>query len=261
MNRNYLFLFLCLSFTACVPTRKEIILQGEGDFKSDPVLNRPVRSFNAENYTYRLRPDDIISIKVSSTTPSEFDFFNVESQRTLTGFNPNDPLLTGFKVEEDGSIPLPVVGKVEVAGLTTEEARQKIEEIVEQYLDSPTVDLKLLSFQVTILGEVKSQGRYTVYNPRLNILEAMGEAGGFTDYADRSRVKIVRRQKDEIEIAYVDVLDAGLLSSPYYYLRPGDVISIAPLPAKNWRLNNVANIGIIFSGISAITLVLIRLNE
>lgn len=249
-----------MAFTACVPTRKEIILQGEGDFKNDPVLNKSVRSFHAEEYTYRLRPDDIISIKVSSTTPSEFDFFNVESTRTISGFDPRDPLLTGFKIEKDGSIPLPVVGKVEVAGLTTEEARQKIEEIVEQYLDSPTVDLKLLSFQFTILGEVKSQGRFITYNPKLNILEALGESGGFTDFADRSRVKIVRRENDEIEIAYVNVLDENVLSSPYYYLRPDDVISVAPLPAKNWRLNNVANVGIIFSGISALTLLLLRWN-
>ncbi len=209
-----------------------------------------------KEYTYHLRPDDILSIKVSSTTPSEFDFFNVQSERSISGFDPRDPLLTGLKIEEDGTIPLPVVGKIAVAGLTLEQARQKVEEVVEQYLDSPTVDLKLLTFQFTILGEVKNQGRFTTYNPKINILEALGEAGGFSDYADRGRVKIVRRTGDEIKIAFVDVLDDNLLSSPYYYLEPEDVVSVAPLNAKNWRLNNIANVGVIFSGISAIAILL-----
>lgn len=259
MNRNF-FVILILIFcsAACVPTRKEIILQGKEDFQDNPTLNSPVRTFQVKEYAYHLRPDDIISIRVSSTTPSEFDFFNVQSQRSISGFDSRDPLLTGLKVEEDGTVPLPVVGKVEVVGLTVEEARAKVEEIVEQYLDSPTVDLKLLSFQYTVLGEAKSQGRFTTYNPKLNILEALGEAGGFTDYANRSKVKVVRRVNEKVTIAYVDLLDDNLLSSPYFYLEPEDVISIPPLPAKNWRTNNVANVGIILSGLSVIALILTR---
>ena len=256
MNRNFLFFILILFSASCVPTRKEIILQGKEGPLEDPALNTPVSTHPVKEYTYHLRPDDILSVKVSSTTPSEFDFFNVQSQRSISGFDPRDPLLTGLKVEEDGTIPLPVVGKVEVAGLTIEQAREKIEEIVEQYLDSPTVDLKLLTFQFTILGEVKSQGRFTTYNPKLNILEALGEAGGFTDYADRSQVKIVRREKGEVKIVYVNLLDEDILASPYFYLEPEDVVSVPPLEAKNWRMNNIANVGVVFSGISAIAILL-----
>lgn len=258
MNRNFLLLILILLSAACVPTRKEIILQSDKGPDENPPLNTPVSSFQVKQLTYKIRPDDILSIKVSSTTPSEFDFFNVQSQRSISGFDPRDPLLTGLKVEEDGTIPLPVVGKVEVAGLTPEEARKKIAEIVEQYLDSPTVDVKLLTFQVTVLGEVKSQGRFTIYNPKYNILEALGQAGGFTDYADRSKVKIVRRENNQMKIAYVNLLDEDVLESPYFYLQPEDVVSVAPLNAKNWRMNNVANVGIILSGLSVIALILTR---
>lgn len=256
MKRNLRILFLLFFFASCVPAQKEVLLQGKEGTKGEVKLNTPVRSFKAEKYIYRLRPDDIISIKVSSTTPSEFDFFNQQTDRSLSGFNPRDPLLSGFKIEEDGTIPLPVVGQVEVADLTLEQARAKVEEIVEQYLDSPTVDIKLLSFQFTVLGEVQTEGRYTTYNPKLNILEALGEAGGFADYADRSRIKIVRRDINEIEIAYVNVLEDDLLSSPYYYLQPNDIITVAPLEAKNWRTNNLANVGILFSGISSVALLL-----
>ena len=261
MNRNiFIFIFVFFSVSACVPTHKETILQGKEDSEKNPPYNQAVRTFQVKDYVYTLRPDDIISIKVSSTTPSEFDFFNTQSEGTLTGFNPSDPMLGGFKIEEDGTITLPVVGKVELAGLTVEEARKKVTEIVDEYLDSPIVHLNLLSFQYTVLGEVKSQGRYTTYNPTLTVLQAFGEAGGFTDYANREKVKIVRRENDEVKIAYVNVLDDGLLSSPYYYLYPGDVISVPPLGAKNWRQNNFANVGIIFSGISALSILLWRLN-
>jgi polysaccharide export outer membrane protein len=255
MNRILFLLLLTFIAASCVPLRKEILLQGNKDADNAPV-NTPVSNFKAKDYTYRLRPDDIISIKVSSTTPSEFDFFNQQANRSISGFDPRDPLLSGFKVEEDGTIPLPVVGKVEVEGLSVEEARAKVQEIVEQYLDSPTVDVKLLSFQFTLLGEIKSEGRYTTYNPKLNILEALGMAGGLTDYANRSRVKIVRKDKNDIEIAYVNLLDDDLITSPYYYLQPNDVVTVAPLGAKNWRTNNLANVGILFSGISSVAILL-----
>lgn len=259
MNRISLFLIVCIMSFACVPTSKEVLLQGEQNRKDAPI-NQSVSEYNTREYVYRLRPEDVISITIKSLTDSEFDFFNTQSERTVGGFVPRDPLLTGFQVEKDGTIPLPVVGKVEVEGLTVEEARAKIEGIVDQYLDSPTVDLKLLSFQYTLLGEVQNEGRYTTYNPRLNILEALGEAGGFLDFADRSRIQIVRRNKENVEIAYVNVLRDDLIQSPYYHLQPHDIITVAPLEAKNWRLNNVANIGIIFSGISALTLLFIRWN-
>lgn len=259
MNRITLFLIVCLMSAACVPTSKEILLQGEQNRENAPI-NQAVTEFETREYVYRLRPEDVISIKINSLTDPEFDFFNTQSERTMGGFMPRDPLLTGFQVEKDGTIPLPVVGKVEVEGLTIEEARAKIEGIVDQYLDSPTVDLKLLSFQYTLLGEVQNEGRYTTYNPRLNILEALGEAGGFLDFADRSRIQIVRRNRENVEIAYVNVLRDDLIKSPYYHLQPNDIITVAPLEAKNWRLNNVANIGIIFSGISALTLLFIRWN-
>lgn len=259
MNRILLFLTLCMMSISCVPTSKEVLLQGKNDRKEAPV-DKPVSNFNTHEYVYRLRPEDVISIKINSLTDNEFDFFNSQNERTMGGFMPRDPLLTGFQVEKDGTIPLPVVGKIEVEGLTIEEARAKIEDVVAQYLESPTVDLKLLNFQYTILGEVKNVGRFTTYNPRLNILEALGEAGGFLDFADRSRIQIVRKNKEKVEIAYVNILDENVIESPYYYLQPNDVITIAPLEAKNWRMNNVANIGIIFSGISAITLLLLRWN-
>lgn len=256
MNRIILVL-ACMIFISCVPTSKEILLQGENK-RADLPVNKTVSNFTTKEYVYHLRPEDVISIKISSLTENEFDFFNTQSERDLGGFMPRDPLLTGFQVEKDGSIPLPVVGKVEVEGLSIEEARAKIEQIVEQYLESPTVDLKLLSFQYTLLGEVQNEGKYINYSPRLNILEALGEAGGFLDYADRSRIQIIRKNKEEVEIAYVNVLDEELIHSPYYYLQPNDIITVAPLNAKNWRLNNIANIGIIFSGISALTLLFIR---
>lgn len=261
MNRHFFIVLLILfSAAACVPTKKETILQGKEDSQGDITYNEAVRTFQVKNYVYTLRPDDIISIKVSSTTPSEFDFFNNQSERSISGFNPSDPMLSGFKIDEDGTITLPVIGKVELAGLTVEEARKKVTDIVEDYLDNPIVHLNLLSFQYTVLGEVKNQGRYTTYNPTLTVLQALGEAGGFTDFANREKVKIVRRENNEVEIAYVNLLDDDILSSPYYYLYPDDVISIPPLGAKNWRQNNLANVGILFSGISALSILLWRLN-
>ena len=250
---NYkIFLLLILPFLvlACVPIKKEIYLQSADE--SNVVEDQVVSTYNQKDYQYRLEEGDIVSIKVASATPSEFDFLNHTNTRTITGFSLNDPLLSGFQIEGDGTIPFPVLGKVEIAGLTLAEAREKLQNIVNDYLESPTVDIKLLSFQFTILGEVDREGAYITYNPTFSILDAIGRADGLTNYADRSKVKIIRAKGEVLEVAYVNLLEEDLLSSPYYYLRPGDVITVPPLNAKNWRVNSAANIGLILSGVTAI---------
>jgi polysaccharide export outer membrane protein len=252
MNPNQKLIFLTLLiFASCVPVKKEIYIRSD-DHPRNPQQDVVTNTYQPEQYAYQLSTNDVISIKVASVTPSEFDILNTQTDRNLTGFSNRDPLLSGFSVEEDGTIFLPVIGKVEVAGLTIAEAREKIQDVVGDYLESPTVDIKLLSFNFTILGEVRQEGMYTTYNPKFSLLDAIGRAGGLTNYGDGSEVKIVRQQGEVLQVAYVNVMEEDVLASPYYYLKPGDVVTIPPLNAKNWQVNISENVGLILTGITAL---------
>lgn len=248
-NLSFVIIFLCIS--ACAPTRRETYLRASKQSNLDSsYIVIPYQ--NEQEYEYQIRPNDIISIRVASSTASEFNFLNYQNEPQMGAISSNNPLLSGFEVEVDGTIFLPVIGKVGVAGLTLDEARNKIQVIVSELLESPTVEIKLLSFRVTVLGEVEKEGTFMVYYSKLSILDAIAQAGGLTDFSDPERVKIVRNHNDSLEVAYVNILEEEFLSSPYYYLQPDDVVAIASVPSKNWLAHNIKYLQILVSGLSAV---------
>jgi polysaccharide export outer membrane protein len=256
--RTLVFALLLLSIvaTSCVPVRKQTYLQERPNELQHYPKDTVIKRFTVEEYTYRLRPGDIVSVRITSLTPEEWDFFqkgNASSQTSM-----QDPLLTGYVISEEGTIQLPVVGPVNVEGLSLQEANSLLQQQVAQYVKSPTVHIKLLNFTYTILGEVNGQGTYSTYDPRLNILQAVGRAGGLTEFADRANVKIVRKQGQEVEVAFVNLLEADIISSPYYYLRPDDVVVVRPLKAKTFNTFAARNISLGVSIVTALSFLLLR---
>ena len=261
MKYSFWVIFLIIAvLSSCVPTKRMTYLQND-KLKGNVPKNVPINTFLAKDNTYILKPDDIISIKVSSSTPSELNFFSIGEERSIREPLRSDPLLSGFRIDKEGKIELPVIGRIKIAGLTLEGASNEIRERVLDYLEAPSVNIQLLNFDYTVVGEVSNQGKFRNYDSEITVLEAIGTAGGFTDFADRENVKIVRNSNDTTTISYVNLLKDDLLTSPYYYLKPNDVIAVAPLPAKNWRMNNTANIGLIISGLTALSLLLLRFNN
>ncbi|CAN5520890.1 polysaccharide biosynthesis/export family protein [soil metagenome] len=248
------FVFIIFTFS-CVPRTRVIYLQNENGLREEKT-GMIVDGFQLKDFEYRLKPDDVVSVKVTTLTTSEFNFF-AASEGQLGGVS--SPLLSGYLIDKEGYIQLPVVDKIMVKGLTIGEAQEKVRVSLDSYLQSPNVIIKLLSFHFTILGEVRSPGRYTTYDNKINILEALGTAGDFTEFADRSQIKIVRYEGDNASIFYLNVLEDRLLNSPYFYLQPGDFIAVPPLQAKIARTYTLANVGLIFSSVTAIGFLVWRL--
>lgn len=211
------------------------------------------RAYTEKTTAYRLQPGDIVQIKVYSLTPGEFDFFEELSEIDLR----TDPLLTGTLIGEDGTVILPAVGAVRVSGLTAREAQEKIRQVLVEYLDTPSVDVRLVSFDFAVVGEVQRQGKYGILEDRLNILEAIGMAGGLTEFANFETVKVLRSDNGVSTLHGVNLLDSNLPSSDYYYIQPNDVILVDQLKNKNFRRNSASNIALILSAVATgVTLIL-----
>ena len=150
----------------------------------------------------------------------------------------------------------PVVGSIRISGLTVFEAQNEILRIAEQYLENPVVEVRLLNFRFTLLGEVRKEGTIGSLNNRITILEAIGLAGGFTDYADKSNIKVVRQGEGRAEVYYINLLEEDFVDSPYYYMNQGDIIIIPPLKQRPYQVYFGKNLALVISSVSLLILVL-----
>ncbi len=240
---------LLVGLGSCVAQRKLPYLQGSGYSTTQPTEvqnDRPV---------YLLQAGDVLSIKVQSVQPALSDIFNVQGPQVITSGDPGVLYLTGYSVDDTGMITLPTIGKLKVTGLSVEDAQTLVRDKVGEYVRNANVLVKLLSFKITVLGEVRQPGRYFIYNPQATVLEALGMAGDLTEFGNRQNVKLVRQKPKGSEVVLLDLTDPQLLKSPYYYLLPNDALYVAPLKARTDR-GNANNLSLLFAGISAIVLLI-----
>ncbi|ELR68500.1 Polysaccharide export outer membrane protein [Fulvivirga imtechensis AK7] len=205
---------------------------------------------------YRIQPNDIISVKVKSASNTELsDIFNVSPYMGPVFIAPGNLYLEGYSVNDEGQITLPVIGTVTVKGLTLEEVQQMIQGNAQQYLNNATVIVKLLSFKITVLGEVKNPGYHYVFNNQVTILEALGLAGDLTQFGNRKNIKLIRQHPEGNQVVLVDLTDPKILQSEYFYLMPNDVLYVEPLKATVKR-TNLDLLSLLFSAATTTILIL-----
>lgn len=214
----------------------------------------------AKNYTPVLMKDDLLSITVLGLDPEAVKPFNLPVTNISTntgGYSQGTPTPPGYLIDSNGDIDFPVLGKVALAGLTRAAATELLKEKLTAYIANPIVNLRILNFKVTVLGEVKSPGTFNIPNERISLPEALGIAGDLNITGMRKNIKIIRDvdgKKTEYE---VDLTSKELFSSPVYYLNQNDVVYVSPNRARmNSSTINPANAGIIISAISLVITVL-----
>ena len=247
--RFFLSLLCGLWAAGCVSQRQLPYLQN-----ADYSVTKPVEVVNARA-VYHIQPNDVLSIRVQSAQAEFNELFNISDTRAMIGADPGALFLTGYSVSLNGQINLPTVGAVSVLGLTIEQVQALVQQRVGQFVTGANVLVKLISFKLTVLGEVRNPGRYLIYNGQATVLEALGLAGDLTEFGNRQNVKLVRQTNQGSEVVLLDLTSAALLTSPYYYLLPNDALYVEPLKARTSRAN-LNNLGIVFGGISAIVLLL-----
>jgi polysaccharide export outer membrane protein len=213
---------------------KKLIYLGDKQFSS----TRPTLVEN-KHLAYKLQPSDVISVQIKG--PGETSVTNQFNLNPTNGgsmfASPANFYMDGYTINPDGKITLPVLGEVAVKDMTTEEAQLEIQKAADKYLTKAIVIVKLTSFKVTVLGEVKNPGYYYVFNSQATILEGLGMAGDLTAYGNRQNVKLIRQTPGGSEVVMLDLTDADLLKSQYFFMMPGDVLYVAPLRARSNRSN------------------------
>jgi polysaccharide export outer membrane protein len=245
---------LCM-LASCVPNRKYQYLQKDDVNKKVVQLDTVIRTYDIPDFEYRVQPQDVLYIRFESLSEEEYNFFS-QQQNTRINSGSGNISLFGDLVNENGEIQYPVVGKIKVSGLTIFEIQEKLKEIASQYLKNPAVKVRLVNFRFTVLGEVKVEGTVLSNNNRTSVLEAVGLAGGISDLADRSKVKLIRQEGSKMEVIYLNLLDENLVNSPYYFLHQSDILIVPPLKQRPFRTYFSQNLSIFISSLSLLLLVI-----
>ena len=142
--------------------------------------------------------------------------------------------LLDYLVDNEGNIDYPVLGKLHVAGLTTRECEALIRKELQQYLNEvPNVTVRTSNYKISVLGEVKSPGTYTVSDERINIFQALALAGDMTVFSVRDDVQLLREDSlGNRRVLHLDLTSADIALSPDYYLQQNDIVYVKPTKAK-----------------------------
>ena len=210
-------------------------------------------------YDARIMPKDMLTITVTTTDPDAARPFNLSVGSTVGagGQLSGTSSLQGYLVDNSGNINFPIIGKMHVQGMTKEECQDAIAERISPYLsrnEHPIVTVRMASYRVTVIGEVGNSSVIPVTTEKMSIIEALASAGDMTIYGKRKNVLLIREdetgRKHKVRL---DLTDANILNSPYYYVQQNDIIYVEPSSVKTKGADLGPSTSLWFSFISIAT--------
>lgn len=236
-----LIVLLAISVSSCISYKKLQYVR-EGSENADYDFARKSKT---------IKPFDELYIKVLSTDEKTATIFSVE---TRSGYS--DMHLVSYTVNEEGYIYFPFVGKIVVNNLTLEEASEKIQKELSQYLLNTAVRVRFINNNVTVLGAVSREGSYNFSVDKLSVFQAIGMAGGINPYGDRKSVTIIRTVDNKVTYNKVNLTNKNIVESKFYYIEPNDVIVVKPIRAitNTFQNNTYATVLATVSSLMAVLL-------
>ena len=247
----YLFLLAAIvAFTSC--NRRNLAYFS--DLEGQAVYTEKVSNATEP----KIKPDDLLSITVTSINPEANMLFNqgVIASEGNFGSGVMDKSTQGYVVNSEGLLNLPMLGKVKLGGLTKEEATQRITKALEEYLKEPIVNIRYLNYRITVIGEVNRPSTFTVPTEKINILEALGMAGDMTAFGKRENVLIIREEEGERIMTRVNLNNKDILNSPYFYLQQNDVVYVEPDRLKQINASTNARTISILASVTSLAIII-----
>ena len=250
MKKSISSLLVCAMLFASCARKEYLYLADMTDSAGYVVANR---------YQSRIQSDDRLRITVSCKNPELAAPFNVSSgavKVTSSGdaASPASSDANAYRVDSDGDINFPIIGKVHIAGLSLQEASDKIRELIMRgnYIKDPIVTIEFLNFHYTVLGAVSGNGTYTVDGDKVTVLEAIAKSGDLTANADLHNIAVIRESDGERKIYTLDITSTDIFNSPAFYLAQNDIVYARPKKAKGSGNNNLMSwITIVLSAVTA----------
>ncbi len=206
---------------------------------------------------YLIKPGDVLSIQIYTQDPNISRLFNLANTQTANSYYNSEisSYISGFSVNDSGQVNLPVIGKVKISEQSVHDAQETIQLAANKYLKDALVVVKLLSFRITVIGEVKRPGTYTNYKDNLNIFEAIGLAGDLSDYGERSNILVLRNTPKGVKTFRMNLQDKTIVASEGFFLQPNDTVIVEPRKGKVMALNT-PNIQLLLSTLTTVLLFL-----
>lgn len=255
--RLLIWIFLAaIIFSSCVPLKRMVYLQVKNEADTLKTFE------NERKIEYKVQPGDNLYIRVVTLDEKTTLLLNPLSPGGTNQNIGNDAsvYLNSYNVNEAGYLDFPMIGEILVKNQNVEEIKDKIQGKLTTYMKEFIVIVKLVNFNITMLGEVQNPGQYKIYQDNINIFEAISMASDLTDFANRNKVAIIRQTKTGSEVIHVDMTKRDFLLSEYYYLKPNDIVYVQPLKGKQFTFANFPY-GIVFGFISTTILLLSYLNQ
>ncbi|MGS2726147.1 polysaccharide biosynthesis/export family protein [Psychroserpens sp. BH13MA-6] len=243
-------LLLTLVMLSSCASRKDLVY-----FQDEPIADQSLSELD-NNYEIIYKPNDILTIDVSAEVAESVAAFNLPlvAYDTSGGVTTQTNVLRQtYLIDPKGNIEFPVLGTVKMAGLTRVEATNMLKERIGEYVKEFIVNIRLVNFTITVLGEVNRPGAYTVQDERISLTEALGLAGDLTIYGKRDNIFLIREVDGKKKYAKFDLTSINVVNSPVYYLSQNDVVYVEPNKARIRTSSYNPNNGILIAAISTLS--------
>ncbi|MCK7590217.1 polysaccharide biosynthesis/export family protein [Subsaxibacter sp. CAU 1640] len=251
MKHLFIVIIVALFFNSCANKKEILYLQDADNFNNSSI------KFS----TPKIQPNDILKITVGALESEAAIPYNKISSTSGPGNNIELMKLEGYLVSEDHSIDFPQLGQISTYNKSVIELQEEIKNRLETsgHLKNPTVNVRLLNAKVTVLGEVRNPGTFSFTEQNITLLQVLGLAGDLTINGKREDILVMRETDSLRQISHIDMTSAELLNSPFYNIKPNDVIIVSPNEPKVKSAGFVGNTGTLISVISILltTIVLI----
>lgn len=249
MIKNILYLALVVFLGSC-STKKDIIYFQDAD-------DAQFQNVSDIKPKVKIQLNDILQVDIKTLNPeSTIPFMKQGMGQGGAGGGAGGQQgmikLQGYIVDEYGEIEMPIIGRVQVNGLTRQQAEKKIKSKLSGFLKDPYVSVRLLNFKYTIQGEVRSPGTYEVLEPNFTLLQALGQAGDLTINGKRDNVMILRTVGEQRIVRRIDLTKSDWMNSPFYFIKQNDYIYVEPNGPAVKKAGYIPSLGALLGTISGI---------